>query len=277
LTAPGEIRYITADLPSDLTYIDLHCVSDIHRGNHLFNEKAWYAMLERVSADAHARLVINGDGTEMALKSSKYGETYATMRPKEERQVLTKELSLVRDRILMITSGNHDARPEKDSDENPMERIASDLDLAKVYEPIGGVLQVAFGKRHGEASRKTVYQFYVTHGAGGGRRPGGKINRMQEMAWVVEGVDGYIQGHAHSLMSYIEERFIADPRNRMCRPRPVAYVISGSFVKYGGYAQVGSFTPNANAMPILRLGQEGSHDECKPMEVILPTRIRPIA
>lgn len=67
------MRYIEAKLPSELDHVDLYAVTDVHRGNRQFSEKAWYSFLEAVAADPHARIAFGGDGTEMALKSSKYG------------------------------------------------------------------------------------------------------------------------------------------------------------------------------------------------------------
>lgn len=179
----------------------------------------------------------------------------------------------MRNKILCITAGNHEAR-HKDSDENPAELIADHLGLLDKYHPLSVALDVSFGSYHGEKSRTTNFGFYVTHMRGGGRRPGGKVNRVQELAWVIEGVDGYITGHVHDLMSRIEYRKVYDPRNKVIGERPVAYVISGSLLDYGDYAEEAGYAPNAVSMPILRLYAKRRHDEHKHMEIVLPTRIR---
>lgn len=276
------MRYVQAVLPTDLEYVDLYCVSDIHRGNRLFAEKRWYTLLEQIQKDRHAYMIVAGDGVEAALKSVRFGETYATMRPRDERRQLTKDLRQVRDKILLILPGNHDSRAERDSDENVMERVAEDLGLWDPdfpdqgrFDPVSAVLDVQFGTRKGETGRRNSFTFYVTHGAGGGRRPGGKLNRMQELGWIVDGVDGYIMGHVHSLSSYIDHRYSPDPRNKVVSRRAIAYVIAGSMLEYGGYAETKMYAPNAVSMPILRLYQQTSGDPYKPMDVILPTTIRP--
>lgn len=269
------MKYLTADLPTDLEYVDLYCVSDIHRGHRMFNERAWHTLLDNIATDRHAYMILNGDLVEAALKSSKFGDTYRTMAPGEERRVLQRELERVKDKILGITAGNHERRPARDSDECPAELIADHLGLPDRYHPVALLLEVAFGTRHNQQGRRTSFTFYVTHGAGGGRRPGAAINRMQELAWIVDGVDGYVMGHVHNLMSRVEYRFTPDPQNRTIRRRPVAYVVSGSFLDYGDYAQVGMYSPNAVSMPILRLYNKRQRDPHKRMELVLPTAIAP--
>lgn len=275
------MRYVRAVLPTDLDRVDLYCVSDVHRGSPYFAEKQWYTLLDRIRTDPHAYMVFAGDGVEAALKSSRHGETYATMRPREERRQLTKDLRDVRDKILLVLPGNHDSRAEKDSDENVMERVAEDLGLWDPdnpeqgrFDPVSAVLEVQFGTRKHQTGRRNSFIFYVTHGHGGGRRPGGKINRIQELAWVVDGVDGYIQGHVHSLSSYVDYRHSPDPQNKVVRKRAVAYVIAGSMLDYGGYAESHMYAPNAVSMPILRLYSQSYRDAFKPIEVILPTAIQ---
>lgn len=75
------MRYIEAQLSSELDYIDLYAVSDAHRGNRQHNEKAWLDLLSNIEKDEHAFMVLNGDLVEAALKSSKYGDTYRSMAP----------------------------------------------------------------------------------------------------------------------------------------------------------------------------------------------------
>ncbi|PZN08942.1 MAG: hypothetical protein DIU69_09350 [Bacillota bacterium] len=210
---------------------------------------------------------------EAALKSSRHGDVYRSMAPGEERRLLVRELEPVKHKILCITSGNHEAR-HKDSDEDPAQLIAERLGIEDRYDRTAVVLEVAFGRKHGQKGVPTSYIFYVTHGQGQGRRPGARINRMQELAWIIEGVDGYIMGHVHDPMIRIEYRHVADPRNRTVGLRPVAYVIAGSLLRYGDYAEEKMLAPNANTFPVLRLHQRRRRDPHKHMEAIMATEIR---
>jgi hypothetical protein len=267
------MKYVTATLPRELEYIDIYSVSDVHRGNRLHDRKAWQGLLSKLQTDEHAFAVLNGDLTEMVLRHSKYGDIYRTMTPKQEREVLQKELEPVKDKILLLTDGNHDLRMAKETDESPVALIAEHLGLGDKYEPLSAVLKVEFGNYRDDPERQTTFQFYVTHGRGQGRRPGGALNRMQELAWVMESVDGYLMGHVHSMTSHIEYRHFADPRNEQIGIRPVAFVIGGSFVNYGDYVEENMLTPNAVSMPILRLYQREKRDASKHMEVIMPTKL----
>ncbi|HEY8342214.1 MAG TPA: metallophosphoesterase, partial [Calditerricola sp.] len=171
------MRYVEANLPETLSYVDLWAVSDIHRGHRLHDEKAWHALLDRIREDPHAYMILNGDLVEAALRSSKYGDVYRSMPPGDERRILVRELEPVRDKILCITSGNHEAR-HRDSDEDPAELIADRLGLLDRYDKNSVILEVSFGRKAGQKGVPTSYLFFVAHGQGQGRRPGAKINRL---------------------------------------------------------------------------------------------------
>ncbi len=165
------MRYVEVTLPETLEYIDLWCVSDIHRGHRLHDERAWHALLDRVRDDPHAYMVLNGDLVEAALKSSRHGDVYRSMAPGKERRILVKELEPVRHKILAVTSGNHEAR-HRDSDEDPAELICDKIGILDRYDRTAVVLEVSFGRKAGQRGVPTSYIFYITHGQGNGRRPG---------------------------------------------------------------------------------------------------------
>lgn len=271
------MRYVEAKLPSELDYIDLYCLSDIHRGHPHFREDLWSAIVDRIRVDQHAYAILNGDGVEAALKSARYGDTYRTMAPGHERRILQDELKLIRDKLLAITSGNHEER-HRDTDENPLELIADHLGLLDRYDPVSVILDLQFGTRDGNAERHTQFSFYVTHGRGGGYLPGGKINRASRFSGHIHGVDGYIMGHVHDMISRIAGAYVVDPRNKRVTRRPFAIVISGSLVDWpGSYAEQYGYPPGALSYPILRLYQKRRHDEHKHMEIIMPTVIRRVS
>ena len=90
------MRYVVAQLPETLSYVDIWAVSDIHRGHRLFDIQSWRAILQKMKDDEHAYMVLNGDLVEAALKSSRYGDTYRSLSTKEEKKTLIKELEPVK-------------------------------------------------------------------------------------------------------------------------------------------------------------------------------------
>ena len=258
------MRYVEANLPETLSYVDLWCVSDIHRGHRLHDERAWHALLDRIANDPHAFMVLNGDLVEAALKSSRHGDVYRSMAPGEERRLLVRELEPVKHKILCITSGNHEAR-HKDSDEDPAALIAERLGILDRYDQHGVLLEVSFGKKHSTKGVPTSFIFYVTHGQGTGRLPGGKMNRIQELTRVVQAVDGYIMGHVHDPMIRLGGTHVPDPRNKTVTLRPQLFAIAGSFLRWGDYAESKMLSPAVVAFPVARLFEKKRSDPCKMM------------
>ncbi|HEY8342296.1 MAG TPA: metallophosphoesterase [Calditerricola sp.] len=262
------MRYVEANLPETLSYVDLWAVSDIHRGHRLHDEKAWHALLDRIANDPHAYMVLNGDLVEAALKSSRHGDVYRSMAPGEERRLLVRELEPVKHKILCITSGNHELR-HRDSDENPAALIAERLGLEDRYHPDGVLLEVSFGRKHGTKGVPTSFLFYVTHGRGMGRLPGGNLNRIFELPRVVQAVDGYIMGHVHKPIIFVSRTNIPDPRNKTCSPRLQLYAIAGSFLEWGDYAEQNMLAPTVTAFPVARLFQKEKWHPCKLMGTMM--------
>lgn len=263
-------------MPRDFEMIRIYNISDVHRGNPLHDEESWHAYLKQIASDPFGYAVVNGDGVEAALKSSKLGDTYRSMSPQEERKILCEELASIRDKILAITDGNHELR-HRDSDESPLGIIAEKLGLEDRYDPVGVGLKVSFGTYEGKKNKPTTYTFYVKHGTGGAKKAGSKLNRALEMKNAMEGVDGYFMGHVHGVISHVQLQPYMDPRNGKFGVRTVAFVIGGAFLKYGGYAETADLPPCAVSQPILECHVKRKSDPYKYMEPRTPAFIRRVA
>jgi len=256
--------------------IRLYPISDVHRGHPLHDEESWHAYLRQIANDPIGYAIVNGDGVEAALKSSRVGETYRSLSPQEERKLLLDELGSIRDKILAITDGNHEKR-HSDSDESPLGLIAERLGLEDRYDPIAVGLVVRFGTYEGKSTKPTTYAFYITHGTGAAKQAGSKLNRALQMRNAMEGVDGYFMGHVHGAISYIHRQPYMDPRNGRFGVRAVAFVVGGAFLRYGGYAEAQSLQPTAITQPILECHAKRREDPYKFMKIETPAYIRRVA
>lgn len=256
--------------------IRLYPISDVHRGHPLHDEESWHAYLRQIANDPIGYAIVNGDGVEAALKSSRVGETYRSLSPQEERKRLLDELGSIRDKILAITDGNHEKR-HSDSDESPLGLIAERLGLEDRYDPIAVGLVVRFGTYEGKSTKPTTYAFYITHGTGAAKQAGSKLNRALQMRNAMEGVDGYFMGHVHGAISYIHRQPYMDPRNGRFGVRAVAFVVGGAFLRYGGYAEAQSLQPTAITQPILECHAKRREDPYKFMKIETPAYIRRVA
>lgn len=241
----------------DQRRIKLSPISDIHIGNPQFRQDVLDSFLSDVLADPDWYLVGNGDYIENVTRSS-VGEVWTqTMTPREQVKHVAKILEPVRSRLLAITDGNHDnPRTEKDTSFRPSELLCDKLGLPEeCYQPEGATLVLRFGHVAKE-NRNTpvVYTGYVNHGRTGGRLPGAKIIAVDRIARTVEGCDFVIMGHVHDLMSRkITVLSLDIHRGYRMIERTQAQVVAGSFLSFGGYAQVYGYQPGAIGMPSLTL------------------------
>ena len=182
----------------------------------------------------NAFTVLNGDLLDLSIMDS-VGDVYgAEFQPRDQ-------LWRVRDvfrplaqegRILGVTSGNHEERIYKKTGIDVMEWLADYWGVRERYDPDGVLLKIRFGKRPN--GKPQVYTAYFTHGTGGGRTKGGKINKLDAMKDIVL-ADVYAIGHVHWMTAYQDVYYIPDLRNNTLTTKKRTYVCSGAYLDYGGY------------------------------------------
>ena len=135
--------------------------------------------------------------------------------------------------------------------------MAASLGLEDKYCREGGVLFIRFGNVPHKGGRegqnvKVAYSAYTTHGAGGGRKEGGKINRLADLASIVD-TDIYIHSHTHT-PAVMKQSFYRLNQQKACVTEvEKLFVNSSAMLSYGGYGQVASFKPSSNACPVIYL------------------------
>ena len=271
--------FLEARLPKTLERVELLPLSDVHCGDANFKAEAFDALLKWVLAEPQRYVFLNGDLIDAATRHS-VGDVYnAQMNPQSEKKWIIEKLKpLAKDcgeeitltthkgghrqeykttgRLLGVTTGNHEFRLWKDSGADPSEDIALALDIPYCAEGCIVALYVGRadagkGKRHDQAP--VGYTVYITHGAGGGRRPGAKANRLEDLSLQVEGIDVAIVGHTHQTLTMANEVLVPDIHNKRVMVRDRVYVNSGSFLAWGGYAQTKGMTPGGHRMPVVEL------------------------
>lgn len=87
--------------------------------------------------------------------------------------------------------------------------MCSQLGIPEKYSPTTALLFIRFGKvtnHHGRKNSRQLYTVYVTHGSGGGRKEGGKVNRLADLASIVD-ADIFIHAHLHLPLVFKESFF----------------------------------------------------------------------
>ena len=255
------MRAIKADLPSGLKSAEVMVIADWHWADPNSNHGKILEDLEYIKTHDNCYCVLNGDIMNCAIASS-VSDTYAeTMSPMEELRVCTELFEPIKGRILCVTPGNHERRHYKTNGIDITELMCRQLGIADRYSPTAALLFIRLGEQNGKFhGRKVLYTMYVTHGVGGGRKEGGKLQRLADLSTIVD-ADCYVCGHTH-LPALLKDSF-ARPN---CGNSSVAYgtrlyVNASAKMEYGGYGETFGLKPGCMDTPIIHLS--GTHKEMR--------------
>ena len=220
-------------------------------------------MIDRIQEDPYSLCILNGDLMNTALRNSVsdiYGEL---MSPMQQISYLVDLLAPIKDRIIGVTTGNHENRVYRTDGIDVTSLVCRELGVADRYGPEGILVFLRFGTRnshdiHRSRNMRQWYSIYATHGSGSGRKEGAKAIRLADMAAVVD-ADIYIHGHTHLPLIMKQSFFRADAINCTAKPVQKLFVNSGACLRYGGYGQAQEFKPSAIASPVIHLESKHKH------------------
>lgn len=247
------IKVISCELPQ-FDELRIFPLSDCHFEDAFSNHKKLLEWRQQVLSSENNYVVINGDIINAATKNSKSDIYSSTDNPDGALDAVAEFLQPLVDegRILAIVDGNHEARIYKESGVKPMRRLAKELGIVDKYAPDAYILFVSFGLSQGRTCRKMVYSIYGRHGSGGGKKVGGKANALVDMEAVID-ADIYIAGHTHQPMIIPRTFTRCDYRNKKITYVEKMFINTNAFLTYGGYGEVGGFTPPSIRWPIIIL------------------------
>ena len=229
--------------------IVIYPIADVHFGAAEHNFEAWFSVCKEILAQDNAYIVLNGDLINNATRSSVSNIFEETLRPREQKKAMVEMLTPLRDRILCITSGNHERRSIKDADDDPTYDIACKLDLEDLYRQNIAFLNIGIGKRTDTGGANQSYRIAVTHGAGGGIYTGATVNRNERFGNIVDGLDCLIVGHTHKGTVSRPGKLYIDAANNQIVQRDFLVVSCVSWMEYGGYAAQKMLLPAAHSQP----------------------------
>ena len=253
------MKIIKIDLPRELEEVEIHTFADEHIGDELCDMKRLVQRIEYVRDKRNAYCILNGDIIDNATRAS-IGDTYAQeLNPMEQLQRAVGLFGCIKDKILCITHGNHENRTYRSEGINLSSLMATQLGLADRYTPTSAVLFIRVGadsKKESNGSgknRRICYTMYVLHGSGGGRKEGGKANRLADMASIVD-TDIYIHSHTHLPMVMKQSFHRIDTKNSTVAVVSKLFVNTASNLDYGGYGEAAEFKPSSKDTPVIYLG-----------------------
>lgn len=247
------MKAIRCDLPGE-GIIEIHPMADLHMGDPNSDFKLIMERIEYIKNTPNAYCILNGDLMDTATSAS-VGDTYgAVLQPMEQLKQCVKIFEPIKDKILAVLPGNHEHRVYKADGLDMTEIMCAQLGIPEKYSPTTALLFVRFGKQKhgGRCGKPFLYTLYVTHGAGGGRKEGGKVNRLADLASICD-ADCYIHGHTHLPLVFKNSFFRVSGSNSSVALVDKLFVNTAAALDYGGYGDTAGFKPASKRSPVIYL------------------------
>jgi len=248
----GDFELITHKFPEnkDITIIP---ISDVHLGAAEHKAAEWTRFCASVMTTPNVYITLGGDLVNNATRSSVSNVFDDTLRPREQKKIITEMLTPIKDRIICSVTGNHERRSGKDADDDPTYDIMCKLDLEHLYRENIAFVKIQMGDPNKNGAKNPTYVLAITHGAGGGIYTGAAVNRNERFGYVLDGVDCLIVGHTHKPFVTQPGKIKVDPYNNKVSVKPFKVVSSTSWLDYGGYAAQKMLLPSTHAPQTIRL------------------------
>lgn len=249
------MKVIRADLPSELEKIQLHTFADEHIGDRHCDMPRLKERINYVANTENAYCILNGDILDFASRSSIGDIETRELNIMGQLEKAVELFTPIKDKIICITNGNHEARGYRKEGVDMSRMIAMQLGLEDKYTTTTAFVFLRFGTatvNHGRKDAKTLYTLYVNHGSGGGRKEGAKAIRLADMASICD-ADIYIHSHTHLPMIMKQGFFRVDTANSTVTNTTKLFVNTASNLNYGGYGASQEYKPNSKDTPVIFL------------------------
>ena len=248
------MKAVKIELSEELKEIEILAVADYHWADPNSDHDRIRKDIKYIEEHDNVFCVLNGDLMDCAIASS-IGDTYsATLTPMDELRVCVEMFKPIAHKILCVVPGNHEMRHYRTNGVDMTMLMCQQLGIEDRYSPTTALVFIRFGEMHDGNShrRKAAYTMYVSHGNGGGRKEGGKIQRLVDLSTIVD-ADIYLCGHTH-LPAVLKDGF-ARPcmANSSITYGTRLYVNTSAKLNYGGYGDAGGFKPPCLDTPIIKL------------------------
>jgi len=246
------MKIINLKLSDSIKKLRIIPISDVHLGDKQLNMKLLKDTLKRIKEEENTYTILNGDFCNCALKNSKSDVYEDNISPMEQLNLMLELIEPIKDKILVISTGNHEDRITKETNIDITRLAAKQLGIENKYAESWWYLYLRFGQKAEGAKRPMCYQITGYHGSGGGRKVGGKANRLQEMSQVVI-ADVYIMSHTHTPMSMKQQIWLPDYANNSLNKKEMYYLMSNSFLESEGYGEKLGMIPVSNSITEIEL------------------------
>lgn len=246
------MKVIKHDL-GDHKEIQILPLADWHNGDPRSDMKRIMGYLDFLRNTPNAYAILNGDLMNTAIRSSLSDVYSETISPMKQLEQCVKLFDGLQDKVLSIQPGNHELRIWRNDGLDMTQMLATQLNIGDRYSPESSLVFVSFGKwaahRHNE---KVTYSIYCVHGDGGGRTEGAKVNRLMQLASIID-ADIYIHSHTHTPAIVKQNYFRVSTTNKSVRQVDKLFINTGAALEWGGYAELKSYKPSCLDTPVIHL------------------------
>lgn len=245
------MKVIKERLSTELKSLELHIFADENIGDDNCDLARLKERIEYVATHENVYCVLNGDILDYASRSSIGDIETREFNIMGQIQKGVELFSPIKDKIIAITSGNHENRAYRKEGIDISRLIAMQLGLEEKYSPTSAFIFLRFGMDN-YRKRPMCYTIYMLHGSGGGRKEGAKAIRLADMASICD-ADVFIHSHTHLPMIMKQGFFRVDTANSAVANCTKLFVNTASNMNYGGYGEAQEFKPNSKDTPVIFL------------------------
>lgn len=246
---------------SQFSLVYLVPLADFHVGEHGVDFDNIRGYINWIKERDNAFTLLNGDMLNCATKYSSAELFDDLTTPDDSYHIVRALLEPIKDKILMVTRGNHEEAIYRMAGADYSARLAYDLgDIP--YKPDGGMV----GIRLGLSLHKAMCYAYAVHGWGGARTIGAKVKKAQDLMNIAD-AHIYIISHDHT-QNINRGNVLEPPRSRIRFDRPMyttvrrkLFINTGGFIRYEGYIQRKGYVPQDLGTPRIRIELKHSHTD----------------
>ena len=255
-----ELRWFGKVLSPLLTEVKIIILSDLHYGNPYCSLKHFQRTIDFIKNTEDCYCFLNGDFLEAVTKTSKGDIFTQKITPQQQRDDVINLLKPIKDKVLAMTTGNHEQRIYGEMGIDLSADIASGLGCP--YRPEGMLFKLSFGDiRPNSSHRPYVFWGYLSHGYGGARTRSAKAVKAERMSTWIH-ADWYAMSHDHVVNVAPNVYLMPDNRGTVNNQGFLSGKVSAhremliktnAYLKWGGYAEQGGFPPSDLSTPLIQL------------------------
>lgn len=183
------------------------------------------------------------------IPNAAYDNNYSPLKQIEKAVELLKP---IKDKILAVVSGNHEARSEKAVNMNPLYLICSELGIQDKYRNNLAIAKIQVGSKCNNEgiSKRQTYTLLIHHGKGSSETA---IKKDHDFINSFEGADCIITGHTHQQRAAKFKKKIINKQSNIVSDKEITTIVCNSFLDDSDYALKNMLTGSACSIMCLDL------------------------